>query len=59
MTKRKPIVKLCPSAEKILREIPPYIGLTGDALRVMVERCVKAQRKYDEASAALHEGEKK
>lgn len=47
MANRKRIVKLCPAAEKIIREIPPYIGLTGDALRATVERCVKAQRKHD------------
>jgi hypothetical protein len=44
---RRRIVRLCPAAEKIIREIPTYIGLTGDALRATVERCVKAQRKWD------------
>lgn len=46
--KRKRIVKLCPAAEKIVASIPPYIGLTGDALRATVERCVKAQRLHDD-----------
>lgn len=46
-TKRRPIVKLCPGAEKIIRDVPPHIGLTGDALRWCVERCVAAQRKAD------------
>lgn len=44
---RKRAVKLCPGAERIIASIPPYIGLTGDALRSVVERCVKAQRKFD------------
>ena len=47
MVGRKRTVKLCPAAEKIIASIPPYIGLTGDALRALVERCVKAQRKHD------------
>ena len=53
--KRKRIVKLCPAAEKIIAGIPPYIGLTGDALRATVERCVKAQRKYDAAPSTRAE----
>ena len=44
---RKRTVKLCPAAEKIIGKIPPNIGLTGDALRWLVERCVAAQRKAD------------
>jgi hypothetical protein len=47
---RRRVVKLCPAAEKIIRGIPPYIGLTGDALRATVERCVKAQRAFDSRS---------
>jgi hypothetical protein len=52
-TNRKRIVKLCPAVEKMIRENPPYIGLTGDALRWMIERAVKAQRKHDERNAAV------
>lgn len=48
---RKRIVKLCPAAEKIIKDIPPYIGLTGDALRATVERCVKVQRRHDKEAA--------
>ena len=40
---RKRYYTLCPAVERIIREIPPYIGLTGDALRATVEKCVKAQ----------------
>lgn len=44
--KRRP-VKLCPAAEKIITEIPPYIGLTGNALRWIVKRCIKAQQAHE------------
>lgn len=55
---RKRLVKLCPAAEKIIEDIPPYIGLTGDALRATVERCVKAQRQHDKQSPPQNDGGK-
>ena len=54
MTRRKRLVKLCPAAEKIIKEIPLYIGLTGDALRATIERCVKAQRLHDRRREDRH-----
>jgi hypothetical protein len=51
---RRRTLKLCPAAEKAIGEIPPYIGLTGDALRAIIERCVKAQRQYDKRQ---HDGD--
>lgn len=48
MAKRKNVpLKLCPAAEKIISEIPPFVGVTGDALRWVVKRCVRAQRNHD------------
>lgn len=52
---RKRILKLCPAAEKFITDIPPHCGLTGDALRWLVERCVKAQRKHDTPSQPQRE----
>lgn len=39
-----PEADLCDTAEEIVRSIPPYIGITGDALRTVCRQVIAADR---------------
>lgn len=39
-----PEADLCDKAEEIVRSIPPYVGITGDALRTVCRQVIAADR---------------